>query len=107
MKKHFYSNIIEIDSLVIELDQIELSKEQKDHLTELIHSNLYHEILDVVLSELEDEDKKVFLINLSGNDHNKIWKHLKSRIEDVEKKIKKATEDFKKELSNDIKRIKK
>lgn len=106
MKQHFYSNIIEIDSLIIELNQMELSIDEKKYLIDLLHSNLHHAILDTILSELSEEDKKVFLTHLSGDKHDKIWNHLKEKIENVESKIKKTAEDLKKELHKNIKEIK-
>lgn len=106
MKKYFYSHIIEIDSLTIELDQMDLSIDEKNYLIDLLHSNLHHAILDFILSQLSEEDKKVFLAHLSRNKHDKIWNHLKEKIENVESKIKKTAEDLKKEFHKDIKEIK-
>lgn len=72
------------------------------HLISLIDSNIHHEILDLILSELNPSDKKTFLTHLASEDHDKIWKFLKEKIKDVEVKIKKTTEDIKKELRKDI-----
>ncbi len=76
MKKHFYHQIIEIDSLFVELESMDFSEEEKHHLSKLIDANLHHTILDVILSELDEADKKVFLHHLQRNDHSKIWDHL-------------------------------
>ena len=34
-KKHFYHQIIEIDSLFIEMDDLEFNEEEKKHLSDL------------------------------------------------------------------------
>jgi len=101
--KHFYGHLIEIESIIIELDKLDLSEEQKIHLTGLIDSSLHHTILDAVLSELSPEDKKVFLNHLKDDDYSKIWQFLNEKVDNVEEKIKKTAEDLKRELHKDIK----
>lgn len=105
--KHFYSHLIEIESIEIELDKMDLTKEQKMHLAGLVDSSLHHTILDAVLSELGPQDKKVFLEHLEENDHNKIWQFLNDHVNKIEDKIKKAADDLKQELHKDIKEAKK
>ena len=101
--KHFYSHLIEIESIVVELNKMDLTKEQKIHLSALIDSSLHHTILDAVLFELSPQDKKVFLKTLEENDHSKIWKFLNDRVDKIEEKIKRAAEDLKQELHKDLK----
>jgi hypothetical protein len=105
MKKFFYSHIIEIDSVLVELDKMNLSQEQKEHLVDLIESHMHQVILDLILSELSDEDKKTFLQHLIEEKHDDLWIHLQSRIEKIEEKIKSAAQDVKEDLHNDIKDV--
>lgn len=105
-KKHFYSHIVEIDSLTIKLDELDLSIGEKNHLIELMHSNLHHTIIDAILSELNSNDKKHFLHVLSSENHDEIWKFLNTKVGDIEEKIKKAAESLKQELHEDIKEAK-
>lgn len=102
----FYSHLIEIESIIVELDQMDLSDEEKLHLTQLIDSSLHHAILDAVFSELSNEDKRVFINHLNEGDHERIWSFLQGRIEKVEDKIKKVADDLKKELHEDLKEAK-
>lgn len=106
MKKHFYSHIVETESIVIELNQMDLTEEEKTHLISLMDSNLHHTILDAILSELSDEDKKTFLKHLAHEDHDKVWQLLNEKIKNIESKIKKASEDLKEQLRKDIKEVK-
>ena len=106
MGKHFYSHIIETATLSIELGEMDLSKEERRHLIELAENNIHHAILDTILSELSEENKRVFLSHLTSDDHDKIWDHLRKNIKNIEKKIKKTAEDLKKELHKDIKGVK-
>lgn len=103
MKKHFYSHLVEIDALVIELHKMELSDEEKAHLITLIDSSLHHTILDAVLSELSEEDKKIFLTHVAHDQHDKIWEHLNTKVDTIEEKIKLVAESLKKQLHEDIK----
>lgn len=107
MKKTFYSHFIEIDAIIIELERMELSEDEKKHLIGIIHSNLHQAILDTILSELSKEDKKIFLVNLSLDNHIKIWEHLKNKIENVEKKVENTAEKLKMEFHKDINWVRK
>lgn len=102
MKKHFYSHIISMESLLIALEEMDFSDEQKAHLLSLIDSTIHHTVLDAILSELSKEDKKIFLMYLANDDHRNVWKHLNSKIDNIEEKIKKVVEDLKRELHKDI-----
>lgn len=105
MKHHFYSRIIEIESVIFELDKLDLSTDEKIHLATLIDSNLHQTILDTILSELSNSDKEIFFTHLNKNDHDKIWQHLIEKVENIEGKIKKAAEDLKEDLHKDIKKV--
>jgi len=105
-KKHFYSHLVETDSLVVLINELDATDEEKSHLIALVDSQLHHTILDAILSELSEEDKKSFLKHLMHEDHDQIWNHLNTKVDNIEEKIKKAAEDLKKELHEDIKEAK-
>lgn len=105
-KKHFYTHIIDTSTLSLELGEMDLTSEERKHLISLVDSNIHQTILDLVLSELSEEDKKIFLMHVAASDHDKIWKFLKEKTENIEEKIKKAADDLKNELHKDIKEAK-
>lgn len=107
MKKHFYSHIVETSTVSLALGDLELLQSERLELLSLAHNNLHHAILDTVLSELSEVDKKLFLQHLAVDDHNKIWELLKNKIENIEEKIRKVTYEVKKELHQDIDEAKK
>lgn len=107
MKKHFYSHLIEIDSLTAMLSDVPLSDTEKQELLSLVDSNMHHTILDLVLSELSEKDKQTFLTHLAEDKHDAIWNLLKQRVADIETKIQKAADDLKKKLHKDIQEAKK
>lgn len=104
--KYFYSHLIEIESVISELDKMELSDEQRIHLAALLDSSLHHTILDAILSQLSDQDKRVFLQYLNENDQDELWKFLNEKVDNIEDKIKKAAEDLKAEMHEDLKKAK-
>jgi hypothetical protein len=106
MKKHFYSHLVETDSLVIMINDLDVSSDEKAHLIALVDSQLHHTVLDAVLSELSEEDKRLFLKHLLDEDHDTIWNHLNTKVDNIEERIKKAADDLKKALHEDIKEAK-
>ena len=104
--KRFYSHLINYETVYVELDSLEMSEKEKSRLAELIDANLHNTIIEAVLSELSEEDKRVFLKHLSEEKHDKIWEHLNSKADHIEDKIKLAAEDLKKEIHKDIKEAK-
>lgn len=105
-KKYYYSHLIEIDTLHIALDSLDMKDEEKLEVKDLIEKNLYHTILEAILSELSEEDKKNFLSHLSEDDHEKIWGLLNNQVKNVEEKIKTIAEKVKKDIHDDIKSTK-
>lgn len=104
--KKFYSHLIEIDSLTVELDSLEMADHEKHELAQLVDSNIHNVVMDAILSKLNEEDKRKFAEIVLSDDHSKIWDFLKDKTEDVENDIKKAAQEFKKKLHEDVKEAK-
>lgn len=101
--KYFYSHLIEIESLITELDKMDLSKEEKLHLGKLLDASLHHTVLDAILSELSDQDKRAFIQQMTEGNHVKIWQFLNEKASGIEDKIKTVAKKLKEELHEDIK----
>ncbi len=104
-KKYFYTHIVDTSTLSLELGNMDLTPAERTHLIALIDSNIHHEVLDLILSELNPADKKTFLSHLASENHDKVWKFLNEKVDNIEEKIKKTAEDLKKELHKDIKEV--
>lgn len=102
MKRFFYHDIVDLEWIGEELDMLPLSKEEKAELAAMAHLHLHEAILDAVLSELSERDKKVFLANMHYDTNEKTWKHLNENIGKVEDKIIKISEALKAELKKDL-----
>lgn len=103
---HFYMYLVPLDSLVTELEQLDMSDEERTELLTIIHSHLHYTVIDIVLTHLSNEDKKHFLEYAEQDNHEKTWSFLKEKMNDAEEKIKEAAEGVKNELLEDIKELK-
>ncbi|TSC63528.1 MAG: Uncharacterized protein G01um101493_419 [Microgenomates group bacterium Gr01-1014_93] len=106
--KIFYSELINIEVLVEELHGMDLNEAERRHLATLLDSSLHHAILDEILSNLNSTDKKIFLNKLQENpEDKKLLEFLNGKIEGIEGRIKKVSEDLIKEMHEDVKEAKK
>jgi|SRR3989338_8388520 len=103
MVKHFYSFVVETDTLFLEIDSLTIEPHEKAHLKSLAESHIHHAVLDSILSELTGADRKTFASHLNSKNHERTWKFINSKIRDAEEKIKEAANLIKKELYKDIK----
>lgn len=103
MKKHFYSHLVNTESVEQDLDTMGLTTEEKVHLLSLMEANLHHAILDTILSELSHEDKKLFLRLMTLDHHDAIWQFLNKKVNNIEHVIRKSAEDLKTEMHEDLK----
>ena len=106
MLKHFYSFIVDTETIHMEIDSLEISDSEKTHLKALAESHIHHNVMDTILSELSTEDKRLFLDHIESKHQENIWKFLHARIEDVEEKIREAAHEIKKELHKDLREAK-
>lgn len=104
--KKFYSHLVEIESLTVELEELDLSEKQRMHLAQLIDTSIHHTVLDAIFSELSDKDKIELFKHLTSEDNEKIWQFLNSRVDNVEDKIKKVADELRDQLKKDIQEAK-
>ncbi|MFS8158648.1 MAG: hypothetical protein ACMG6E_00275 [Candidatus Roizmanbacteria bacterium] len=76
--------------------------EEKKHLQTIIISTIHHSVIDLILSELPESQKKTFLLLLSDNNHDEIWILISAHVKEPEKKIKNTVESLRKDLLTDI-----
>lgn len=107
--KHFYSYLVQTELITVELEELDLTPTQKEHLAGLIDSSFYHLVLDISLSHLSDRsDKHIFVRQLAEDSSNsQLMEFLISRGEDIEEKLAKAIEGLRREISQDLQQAKK
>jgi DICT domain-containing protein len=104
---YFYSNLVEIETLIVELDEMELSETEKHHLAKLADESLHHAIMDAILSKLPDEERRKLMEHVSLEKHDKVWQTLNKHISEVENIIRETAKEVKEDLKKDIKDAKK
>ena len=102
IKKNFYTHLVPIDKLIIKLDKLNLSSDEKIHLVTIVNSSVHAVVIDIILCEINDEDKKVFLKFSQDDEHELIWEFLHKRIENIEEKISSFAEKILKDFEEDI-----
>lgn len=106
MIRHFYTHIVDTETISVELDALDLKSHEKEHLERLVEAQIHHVVVDTVLTELPEDDKKTFLEDMHTKNYDKVWKLLYAKIDKAEEKIKKAANDITKELLKDIRKLK-
>lgn len=102
--KYFFARYIIIDKLIAGLNDLNLSDQERLHLSQLVDSSLHHAILDEILSNLGDSDKKVFLKKLQEDPENEeLIEFLKPKIENIEDKIKTVSDQLISKMHKDVK----
>lgn len=100
--RKFYAHLVEIETLTVELEKLELADHEKHELAKLLDVNIHNSVMDAILSKIPDSEKKHFAEIASRDEHEKIWEFLKSKSEDIEEDIRKAASEMKKKLHEDI-----
>lgn len=102
--KYFYMKYVNIEFLVEELHEMDLSERERHHLATLIDLSMSNAILDEILSNLSEIDKKAFIHLLQEDpESGYLMKFLNEKVENIEEKIKKAADDLAKQMHEDIK----
>ncbi len=105
--KQFYEPLVETSEMSLEIAELNLSPDERVHLVSLIEANIHSSVVETVLSNLPEREKKVFLKNLIADNHEATWRHLRENVSDIENKIILAISELKKELIRDMKKAKK
>lgn len=102
MTKHFYTHLIEIDTIEARLRELPIEDHERHELILIVHETIHHVVIDTVMSELSEDDKRILLNHIHAEDHPSIWTLLKEKIENVEDKIKAAVTRHTSDLHRDI-----
>lgn len=100
---YFYSHLVEIESVTISLEELELNEKQKKDLAVLIDSTIHQTVLDAIMSKLSDADKLAFAEKVKVNPKDsRIMEFVNGKIDNIEEEIKLSVEQLKEELHKDI-----
>jgi hypothetical protein len=101
--KIFYDNLVNLHDLHLKFDKMDVPVEERAELIELADSAVHHEIFDLIMIEVPDEHRTIFLESF-GNDPSdeSILVFLKLRVPGIEDKIKERAEAVKRSLIEDF-----
>jgi hypothetical protein len=105
-KKTFYHHLISTEDIEIELNNLGLPEHERIELLEIAENAIHYTIIDIVLSELKEEDKKTFLEHHTIGNHETTLRFLKNRIDDLETRVKESAEILKNNFIKDILELK-
>ncbi|MBI4058909.1 hypothetical protein HY404_01570 [Candidatus Microgenomates bacterium] len=107
MAKIFYDHLIVIDEVEDELNNLEMEREEKEEIQQLIDETIHHRVLGCILDHLPREHHEEFLEKFHQTPYDEqiiIFLQEKTPREiDIEEKIKEAVAELKKELLAEIK----
>lgn len=108
MSKIFYDHLIKIEEVTIELDNYELTIEEKSEFISLIDETLHNHTLEVILTSISKNLREDFLSMFHQAPHKlELLDFLKKEAPDIEEKIKNCAEKIKKNILVEIKKSKK
>lgn len=105
--RFFYAHLIEIDQVIVELNTLELLESERYHLAFLLDSTIFHTVLDMVLSKLPAEERRVFWERFHQNPEDEtLLDFLTFRVERIEDEMREVIRDLVAEFYRDIKEVK-
>lgn len=109
MSKVFYDKFIILEEVEIELVKMNLSKEERQEMDQLIDETLHHRVMDRILTHLPRPYHAEFLDRFHKAPYAEaLVSYLNEKIEtSVEHHVKDEVEKVKKEILGDIKSSKK
>lgn len=99
------SQFAKIESLLGELDRLGLTQEEQSRVLELVDEIFQHRLLSEVLNEFESEEKIRFLELLDQGSGEEIVGFIKTRVVNVEDRIKIIVEEIHSHVIEDISSI--
>lgn len=102
----FYDHLINIHDLHIEFDKLDLSVPDRNELIRLADSSVHHEVFDLIMIELPQQHRQVFLELLSADPGDPVIMTLASRhIPSVEEKIKARVSKLVNEFTEEVRKL--
>ena len=105
-RKTFYDHLVSTDEIEVELNKLGFPEHERIELLEIAENTINYTVIDIVLSELKEEDKKTFLEHHAKSNYKTTLGFLKERIDDLETRIKESAGILKNNFIKDILELK-
>lgn len=93
------------EKILVELDNLELQKEEKDKLLQMSEELAELRLLDLVLKRLEARDKELFIEQLHGGTAEIAAEFLREKIENIEEILSEHARVIEAEILEDIRSL--
>jgi hypothetical protein len=109
MSKIFYDDLVIREEITLELDNYQLSKEERDDLLNIIDETLHHHILNLILNHLPKTKHQEFVSRLHARPGDSgLLDFLKTHAgSNIEEDIKSHAAKIKKDILSEIHKAKK
>ena len=95
--------MLDTESINSRLKDADFDDNKIDEISSLLHSTIHYTVIDIILSELNDDKKKEFLhLLIIKEDHDGAWSFVQTYIESGEEKIKGKINEIIAEFLEDI-----
>lgn len=105
MKKHFYSHLVDPEDIRNELKVLEISDDEAEDLHLVIESTIHHAVVDMIMKELPESHKHLFLAHIQDDNHDDVIALITEHISDHEKRIRDLVERLRGEYKSDIQEL--
>jgi len=100
--KHFVNN----PRIVLEIDKLSLSEEEKIRLTETIILLYHQKLLGKFLEYLEADDKKLLMHTLLQDSQSEAINLLREKIANIEEVVNDAIDELEEQILKDLENVK-
>ena len=106
MSKVWYDHLIILEEVEVELDKLEMDRDERREMEHLIEEMIHHRVMDRVLTHLPRKHHEEFLSRFTKTPHDPALIHyLDEKIEaSVEKHVKDEMSKLKREIFNDLRK---
>ncbi|KKR80015.1 MAG: hypothetical protein UU73_C0001G0310 [Candidatus Daviesbacteria bacterium GW2011_GWA1_41_61] len=103
---YFYSHLINIEPVLVKLEGLDLSEEQREHLAKLLDATIESTVLDFIFSQLKQDEKEIFVEMLkTTSDKGEMMEFLTVRIDNAQQQIYHTVDKLIEEFNKDIEEI--
>lgn len=105
MAKIFYDKYIILEEVEVELDKLEMAREEREELEHLIEEMVHHRVMDKILTHLPRHHHAEFLDHFHRRPYDEaLIRYLDQRIEkSVKEHIEEEIKKLKEEILEDLK----
>ena len=86
--KYIFESIIKTESIFLVIEEHFTDAREKEHVKAVIRDTIHHQLVDMILDELDAEQRTLFLIEIDDETKHQTWlEKLGAKIENFEEKL--------------------